>query len=247
MKGEVLLTFNNIKKAFGKKVVLEDASFYIRKGEMFGFVGKSGGGKSTLIKILLGISKPTAGQIHFGSKNISKNLDSLRRKVGFVAQDNSLFRELTLRENCKYCANLYGLKKVVFEKRFRQLTSLLGLSGSEDMKLSTFSGGMVKRANILASLIHNPEILILDEPTVGLDSMLRDNLWKYIRELNEKEHITIFLVTHLLDEIEENCNRVGILKNGKVVAFSEMKDYKKAYHDMEFKEIFKEVMTNENI
>jgi ABC-2 type transport system ATP-binding protein len=248
MKGDdVLLTFDKVKKSFGKRVVIEDASFYIKRGEIFGFVGKSGGGKSTLVKILLGISRSTGGVIYFGGKNVSRDLVELRRKVGFVSQGNSLFMELTLRENCRYFANLYSVKKDDFDFRFKQLVELLGFVGVEDMRLSVFSGGMIRRANILVSLIHNPEILILDEPTVGLDSILRDSLWKYVRDLNKKEGITIFLITHLLGEVDQNCSRVGILKNGRVVAFSDMKDYKERYGDVSFKEIFREIMRDESI
>jgi ABC-2 type transport system ATP-binding protein len=247
MGKEVLLIFDKVKKSFGKKVVLNEVSFSVQRSDIFGFVGKSGGGKSTLIRILLGISKLTSGYIYFANKKISKDLMSLRKKVGFVSQGNSLFLELTLRENCKYFANLYGVKKDDFEERFNELVVILKFKGVEKFKLSTFSGGMLKRANILASLIHKPEILVLDEPTAGLDAMLREGLWKYIRNLNKEEGLTIFLVSHLLDEIEENCNRIGILKNGRIVALSEMKEYKKVYGKRSFKEIFQEIMKDENI
>ena len=247
MAEEALLIFDKVRKSFGRKVVLSDVSFSVKKGEIFGLVGRSGGGKSTLIRILLGISRLNSGKVFLRNKNISKDLVSLRSKVGFVSQGNSLFLELTLKENCRYFADLNKIKSKTFEERFKELTVLLRLVGVENMRLSTFSGGMLKRANILVSLIHKPEILILDEPSAGLDSMLKKDLWKYVRDLNKKEKITIFLVTHMLDEIEDNCARVAILKDGHIVACSSVVKYKSAYAGRSFNEIFQEIMNDKDI
>lgn len=241
------LSFDEIKKSFGKNVVLKDITLRLNQGEIFGFVGKSGGGKSTLLNILTGIMKPDSGKIFFEGKRIGRNNKYLKKHIGFVSQYDSLFPEMTLKENCYYFGRLYGVKRKLMEKRFLELARLLDLAPFIHKKISTYSGGMVKRANILISLIHYPQLLILDEPTVGLDSILRDSLWEYIRKLNKKENITIFLVTHLLEEIEDNCNRAGILKNGEIVAVATLEQYKQRFGNVEFKKIFAEIMKNEDI
>ena len=242
MEREPILTFYNIKKSFGNNHVLKDISFFIEEGDVLGFVGKSGGGKSTFLNILLGILRSTSGKIYFRSKNVTQRSKDLKKQIGFVSQANSLFPELTLRENCEYFGKLYSLKKSTIKKRFSNFVKLLEFSGFEDSKLSSFSGGMIKRANILVSLIHNPKILVLDEPTVGLDSVLREDLWKYIRELNREENITVLLVTHLLDEVDNNCNKVGVLKEGEIFSLAKLDEYRKVYGNKPFSDIFREIM-----
>ena len=241
------LVFEEITKSFSKKRILNGVSFYVRKGEIFGLIGRSGGGKSTLLNILTGLSKADSGKIFLDGKEVTKNTKFLKQNIGFVSQTDSLFPELTLKENCFYFGRLYSVKKSLIQTRFNKLCHILNLNSVKDKKLSVFSGGMVKRANILVSLIHFPELLILDEPTTGLDAILRDNLWDYIKKLNESEKITVILVTHLLDEVENNCDSVGILKKGKIVAFAPLENYRKKYIGRDFKEIFEGILNNENI
>jgi len=241
------LVFEQITKSFSKKSVLNEVSFYVRKGEIFGFVGRSGGGKSTLLNILTGLSRADSGKIFLDGKEVTRNTKFLKQNIGFVSQTDSLFPELTLRENCFYFGNLYSVKKDLMQTRFNKLCNILNLNSVKDKKLSVFSGGMVKRANILVSLIHFPELLILDEPTTGLDAILRDNLWSYIKKLNKSEKISVLLVTHLLDEVENNCDSVGILKKGKIVAFAPLEDYQKKYPGRNFKEVFEGIINYESI
>src|SRR6056297_2404278 len=144
-----ILSFYNIKKIFGSKEVLKDVSFYVEEGDILGFVGKSGGGKSTFLNILLGILNPNSGKIYFRNKNVTKKSKELKKEIGFVSQDNSLFPELTLKENSYYFGRLYSVNKNSIKQRFSNFVKLLGFEGFENSKLSTFSGGMVKRANIL--------------------------------------------------------------------------------------------------
>lgn len=241
------LEFLGVKKSFGKKEVLKGINFFILEGDIFGFSGKSGGGKTTLLNILIGLSKPSSGKILFKGKEISKDYNSFKKKVGFVSQDNSLFLELTLKENCFYFGKLYSMKRKEIHTRFLELVKILDLEEYSNLKLSEYSGGMLRRANILVSLIHHPDLLILDEPTVGLDNLLRESLWDYIKKINKKEKLTIFLVTHLLKEIEENCSSVAIMKGGKIATFARVEEYHKKYTNLSFEEIFKRVMENENI
>jgi len=167
----------------------------------------------------------------------------LRKNTGFATQKNMLFEELTLAENSSYFGKLYGVKRGNLKQRFVNLVELLGLGGFEDLQIRYFSGGMVKRANLLVALIHSPKLLILDEPTIGLDPILRENLWGYIHVINQ-EGTTILVTSHLLDEIEQNCSRVGILKSGKVVTLATIKEYKSKYGNKPFSKIFQEVMSH---
>jgi ABC-2 type transport system ATP-binding protein len=241
-----LIRFHNIKKTFGKKEVLSNVSFEINEGEIFGLVGRSGGGKTTLLKILIGMLRVDEGKIFFEGKDILKRLTDLRKNTGFATQENMLFNELTVKENSYYFGELYGLHKKDLKDRFSELIDLLGLVGFENSLIKNLSGGMAKRANLLVALIHKPKLLILDEPTVGLDPLLRKNLWRYIHKINDEEGMTIFVISHLLEEMEENCTRIGILKNGNIVALATPSEYKAKYK-ISFGEIFQEVMRNESL
>lgn len=237
------LEFKEVKKRFGKKEVLSGISFGIEKKDVFGLIGRSGCGKSVLLKILIGMVKADAGQILFDGRNVLRNLNYLRKKTGFATQDNMLFNELSIKENCFYFGRLYGLKKRDIKSKFKELIGLLELDGFENAFIENLSGGMAKRANLLVSLIHSPELLVLDEPTVGLDPILRKSLWEYVRTINACG-TTILVTSHLLDEIEENCNKVAVLKKGKVISMASIEDYKEAYgKNKSFEQIFREIQT----
>ncbi|MBU0957726.1 MAG: ABC transporter ATP-binding protein [Nanoarchaeota archaeon] len=242
-----LLEFQNIKKRFKRFQVLNNVSFNIQSGEIFGLVGRSGSGKTTLLKILMGMSRPDYGSITFEDKNVLRRPNYLRERTGYATQENMLFGELSIKENSFYFGDLYGVKKSNVKITFDKLINLLGLTGFEDTYVDNLSGGMKKRANILVSLIHSPKLLMLDEPTVGLDSLLRKTIWDYIHQIN-KSGTTIFVTSHLLEEIEENCDRIAILKRGKIVAIATPKEYRKAYGNRKpFKEIFEEMIKDESI
>lgn len=243
----VFLEFIGVKKRYGNKEVLSDITLSINENEVFGLVGSSGGGKSTLLKILVGMAKASGGKILFQGNDVLRRPKFLIRNIGFATQKNMLFDELTLRENSIYFGKLYGMRRKQIILRFKELTSLLGLDGFENLQLKNYSGGMVKRANLLISLIHSPKLLILDEPTVGLDPVLRDILWAYIHNINRSDGTTILVISHLLDEIEQNCNRVAILKGGRIVAYGSIEQYKKAYKNKRFQEIFEAIIKNEKL
>lgn len=240
------LEFKGVKKRYGAKDVLSDVSMNVEEREIFGLVGSSGGGKSTLLKILVGMSDATDGKIIFQDKNVLQRPEILRKSTGFATQKNMLFDELTLKENAYYFGRLYGMRRKDIRTRFNELTYLLGLSGFESLQIRNFSGGMVKRANLLISLIHSPKLLILDEPTVGLDPVLRDILWKYIHNINVGG-TTIIVISHLLDEVEQNCDRVAILKSGKIVAIGTVEQYRRKYQGKKFSEIFEAIIKNGNV
>jgi ABC-2 type transport system ATP-binding protein len=238
----MLIEFKNVKKRYGSKTVLSDVSFEIKEGEIFGLIGTSGSGKTTIFKILIGICPIDGGSVLFQGKNALRNLKTLRKNTGFATQRNTLFEELSLYENSMYFARLYGMKKKNIKLKFEELTSLLGLKGFENYLVKNLSGGMIKRANLLVSLIHDPYLLVLDEPTVGLDPLLRKTLWDYIKQIN-KSGTTIVVTSHLLEEMEENCNRVGILGNGKILSIDTPEGYKNKYgKELNFNKIFRAVL-----
>jgi len=242
-----LLKFKEVSKSFGKKEVLRNVSFSVKKGEIFGIIGVSGAGKSTLFNILMGLVTKDAGSITLEGKDISKDEKNLRRNTGFATQSNMLFDELNIRENGLYFGSLYGMKRKEVKERLNKLLELLSLEKAEKTLVKNLSGGMKKRANLLISLIHKPLLLLLDEPTGGLDPILRKVLWKYIKEIN-KTGTTVLVVSHLIDEIEANCDKVGIMKNGKIIALASPKQYKEHYGEKtSLEKIFGEFMKNENI
>jgi|SRR3989338_2623306 len=241
-----VLEFKDIKKSFGKENVLSGVTLKIKEGEIFGLIGTSGCGKSTLLKILTGMTKADSGEIFITSENLKAGKDFLKESTGFATQENMLFDELTIRENSHFFGQLYGIKKKQINIRLAELLDLLMLKGFEDVLLDNLSGGMVKRANLLVSLIHEPKLLILDEPTVGLDSILRASLWRYINKIN-KAGTTILVTSHLLDEIEQNCASIAILKKGRIIAAASPAKFREKYKGLEFKDIFERLIRNESI
>jgi len=244
----MLIEFHHVKKSYGRKTILSDVTFGIETGEIFGIIGKSGSGKTTILKILNGICPIDYGRVLFKGVNISKELRELRKETGFAAQKNTLFEELSIYENSFYFAKLYGIKRRDIKRKFQELINLFNLKGFENYLIKNLSGGMIKRANLLVSLMHSPSLLILDEPTVGLDPFLRKNLWSYIRQINSFG-VTILVTSHLIEEIEKNCDSVAILNNGTIVASLKIEEYKQKYGDsLSLEEIFKGILENhENI
>jgi len=239
----MFLKFKSLKKSFNEYEVLEDISFDVKKGEICGIIGKSGCGKSTILNIFMGLMKPSSGKILLNSKNFIRNFRKNQKIIGFASQENTLFDELSIKENAFYFGKTYGLKKKQIISRLDDLLKLLGLKGFEDYFIRALSGGMKKRANLLVALIHKPKILVLDEPTTGLDFLLRKSFWEYIKRINKEEDLTVIVTSHLLDEIEENCNRIVIINDKKVVAEGRKQDYKKKYgSDSKIKDVFGEIL-----
>jgi len=235
------LEFSGIKKRYGESCILNNVSFEIKEGEVFGLIGRSGCGKSTFLKILVGMVRADDGKILFDGKDAIKDINYLRASTGFATQENMLFDELSTKENSFYFGKLYGMKSKEIRANFEQLIDLLELNGYEDVLAKNLSGGMIKRANILVSLIHKPKFLILDEPTVGLDPGLRRVLWGYIHEVH-KTGTTILVTSHLLEEIEANCDKIAILSKGDIVSVGNPQEYRNIYKKLEsFNEIFEEI------
>lgn len=228
----------NLTKVFGKHVVLDDVNFDIRTGEVFGIIGSSGSGKTTLLNNLIGFQRPELGDILFREEHLLefKEEDAfvsvyrkpfdLKRIIGFAAQTPSYYEELTPVENLEYFGALHNLSADALQTNITTLLSLMEIEEFKHVPAKNLSGGMGRRLDIACALIHDPRVLILDEPTSDLDPVLRNHIWKLIQKINKKG-TTVILASHHLREIEVLCDRIVILKEGKVLEIGttdELKD-----------------------
>jgi len=223
-KSSSIINVENLTKKFEDFIAVDDVSFDVKKGEIFAFLGPNGAGKSTTIKMLTTLLKQDSGSIQLNGFDTLKEQDSTRRSFGIVFQDPSLDDELTAYENLEFHGVLYGLGKKRREEQINKLLDFVGLDDRRDSFVKTFSGGMKRRLEIARGLMHHPKILFLDEPTLGLDTQTRHFLWKHLKEINEKEKMTVFLTTHYLEEAEQIADKIGIIDSGKLVAFGSVKD-----------------------
>lgn len=207
-----VIEFKNICKTFGKKEILKNFNLNIYEGEIIGIIGKSGSGKSTLLNILMGVYIPNSGEILFKGEKINHN--KLKKIIGLTTQENSFYYKLSVYENMKYYANLYDIKKENLKEYILKILRDVELENSINVIAEKLSGGMKRRLDFGISLLHEPEILILDEPTTGLDPLLVKQFWKIVKKISEKGK-TIIVVSHIFSEIIENCNRVCLLSKGK--------------------------------
>ncbi|HTX27123.1 MAG TPA: ATP-binding cassette domain-containing protein [Streptosporangiaceae bacterium] len=211
------VSVSKLTKKYGEIEAVRGIDFEVETGETFGFLGPNGAGKSTTIKILCTLADPTSGIARVAGHDVVKERDTVRRNIGLVFQDSTLDGYLTGEQNLRFHAELYGVPKVAFGPRLRQVLEMVGLWERRDGVVATYSGGMQRRLEIARGLLHAPRVLFLDEPTVGLDPQTRVSIWEYINGLKKREDITIFLTTHYMDEAE-NCDRIAIIDHGKIVA-----------------------------
>jgi ABC-2 type transport system ATP-binding protein len=193
---------------------LDKLTLKIKKGITFGLLGPNGSGKTTLIRILVGILKPDSGKVHVINDSLSRVQRSA--KIGYMTQSSALYQDLTVAENLDFFATIYGLSAKERVKRIGELLSLVKLEGKEKVGVSTLSGGMKQRLSLATSLVHKPELVFLDEPTVGVDPSLRVEFWDYFKSLN-KEGTTIVLSTHVMDEAAR-CSELALLRSGKLLS-----------------------------
>ncbi|MBT3463490.1 ABC transporter ATP-binding protein [archaeon] len=216
MGDESIIEISGISKSFGKNKVLNNLDLKINEGEILGLIGKSGCGKSTLMKILLGVYKGDKGNITIDG---NKNPQNIRHYIGYTTQENSFYDKLTIFENMKYYANLYSLGKKQLpnglNEHIDKILDSVGLLKSKDTISARISGGMKRRLDFAISLIHDPKILILDEPTTGLDPILVKGFWNIVKEVS-KTGKTVIVSSHIFSEIQSNCTKVGIISKGKI-------------------------------
>jgi len=221
---ENIIEIKNVTKKYGNFTAVDNVSFNVKKGEVFAFLGPNGAGKTTTIKMLTTLLNPTSGEIFMNGHNVTENPHQTRKSFGIVFQDPSLDNELTAYENMMFHAMLYKLPLSSYKKRIEELLQLVELTDKKDSFVKTFSGGMKRRLEIARGLLHQPKILFLDEPTIGLDPQTRNHIWNYIKGLNEKEQVTIFFTTHHMEEVERMAQKVAIIDHGKILTVGTIED-----------------------
>ncbi len=215
-KGPAIVV-RGLTKTFGDIHAVRGVDFEVATREVFGFLGPNGAGKTTTINMLCTLAKPTSGSASVAGHDVVTERDDVRRNIGVVFQDPTLDGYLTAAQNLRLHADLYGVQSSLVVPRMRQVLEMVGLWDRKDNPVATFSGGMRRRLEIARGLMHSPRVLFLDEPTIGLDPQTRRSIWTYIRELKEREEITIFMTTHYMDEAEW-CDRIAIMDHGLIVA-----------------------------
>lgn len=214
---ENIIEIKNLKKYFGDIKAVDDISFSVKKGSLFAFLGLNGAGKSTTINIICGDYGKDSGNVFVDGIDIDKDLDKIKTKLGVVYQDSILDKQLTVKDNLELKAGLYGIKKIDFKNRINELNELLDIEKLLNRPIGKLSGGQRRRVDIARAIIHKPQILILDEPTTGLDPQTRKMVWSAIEKLRQQDHITVFLTTHYMEEATD-ADKVVILDSGKIVA-----------------------------
>lgn len=225
---ENIIEIKNLKKSFGEIKAVDDISFDVKTGSFFAFLGINGAGKSTTINIICGDYKKDSGSVIIDGLDIENNINFIKTKLGVVYQDSVLDRQLTVKENLEYKASLYGIKGKEFKERIEEIDHLLKISNILNRPVGKLSGGQRRRADIARAILHKPQILILDEPTTGLDPKTRNMVWSAIETLRKTDNITIFLTTHYMEEATDADN-VVILDSGKIVAFGTPLELKNKY------------------
>ena len=211
------ISVRDLVKNFDEVRAVRGVNFEVATGEVFGFLGPNGAGKTTTINMLCTLAKPTSGEAFVAGHDVVSDRDNVRRNIGLVFQDPTLDGYLTAVQNLRLHAELYGVQSDLVMPRMQQVMEMVGLWDRKDSVVGTFSGGMRRRLEIARGLMHSPRVLFLDEPTIGLDPQTRRSIWDYIRELKEREEITIFMTTHYMDEAEW-CDRIAIMDHGEIVA-----------------------------
>ncbi|UNC93943.1 ABC transporter ATP-binding protein [Candidatus Contubernalis alkalaceticus] len=215
---EPIIQVTDLVKKYGEFSAVDNISISVKTGEIFAFLGPNGAGKTTTIKMLTTLLVPTSGQIILNGYDPVREQDAARRSFGIVFQDPSLDNELTAYENMILHGVLYSMPKNSRDERTKMLLELVQLWDRKDELVKKFSGGMKRRLEIARGLLHLPQIFFLDEPTLGLDPQTRNLLWEHIRELNQKENITVFFTTHMMEEAERSADTVAVIDHGKIIA-----------------------------
>lgn len=207
-----------LTKRFDDVVAVDNVTFSVKDGELFGLLGPNGAGKTTTIHMLSTLLLPTSGYGEVASHNVSREKNKVRRSIGVVFQEPALDIKLTGKENLEFHAMMYGLGKDKRNKKIKAVLELVELTDKAKVLVENYSGGMKRRLEIARGLIHMPKVLFLDEPTLGLDTQTRRNIWDYIKKLNKESEVTIILTTHYMEEADFLCERVAIMDHGKIVA-----------------------------
>jgi ABC-2 type transport system ATP-binding protein len=216
------IIMERVVKRFEDVVALDGVSFKVANGELFGLLGPNGAGKTTTVNILCGLLKPTSGSAFVGGCDVQKESAKVKELIGVCPQETAIYPYLTGAENVELFGNLYALDKNTLKARCDMLLGKMGLTQDAKRRVEKYSGGMKRRLSLILALIHDPQIIFLDEPTVGMDPQSRRAVWDFMGEL-KKEGKTIFLTTHYMEEAEALCDRVGIIDHGRLIALDSPK------------------------
>jgi len=239
---EYFLEVKDLKKSYNGLEALKGISFEVKKGEIFGLLGTNGAGKTTTIKIIAGIIPPTSGEVKIQGKSIKENPIKIKSQIGYVPQDISIIPNLSAYENLRLIGKLYGVSKDNVE----QMLKAVNLWDRKDSMVQMFSGGMIRKLEIAIALLHSPKLLLLDEPSVGLDPSAKLNIWDFLK--SEKQSMATLITTHDMNEAERICDRIAIMKKGQIVAKGTLEELRELIGDKNasLEEIFIQ-LTGENI
>ncbi|MEI4789222.1 ABC transporter ATP-binding protein [Bacillus sp. FJAT-53060] len=221
-----MIKVHDIKKNYEDKQILKGISFHLKKGEAFGLLGPNGAGKSTLIGIMTGLIRSTSGTVTIGGIDLNRETKHAQQLIGIVPQEIALYLDLTAKENLMFWGKMYGLKGKKLKSRVQETLELIGLEDRGKDKVKVFSGGMKRRVNIGCAILHKPKILIMDEPTVGIDPQSRNHILETVQRLNQ-DGMTIVYTSHYMEEVEYLCDKIGIIDQGSLVALGTIAELSK--------------------
>lgn len=235
-----IVEITNTTKRYDDKLVVDNINMNIEKGKIFGLLGPNGAGKSTLISMICGLVKKDKGIIKIGNHDIDKDKIKAKEFIGLVPQDICLYEDLSGYDNLKFWGSMYKLRGLKLKERMNEVIEAAGLNEKIKEKVKTYSGGMKRRLNIAAAVMHHPEIIIMDEPTVGIDPQSRNHILEYTMNLNKNLGTTIIYTTHYMEEAEHLCSKLAIMDEGKIIAYGSKDDIKRMVTDEENAKIFVE-------
>lgn len=218
-----MIQVNELVKKYGSHRAVDGISFDVAKGELFGLLGPNGAGKTTTISVLATLLPANGGRASIGGHDVAGDAAAVRRLIGIVPQEIALYTDLSARDNLEFWGRLYGMGGAVLKNRVTELLDMAELGEQASQKVSTFSGGMKRRLNLVVGLVHSPEVLFLDEPTVGIDAQARSRILEIIRGLSGSG-LTVIYTTHYLEEAEQLCDRIGVIDQGKMVALGDKEE-----------------------
>jgi ABC-2 type transport system ATP-binding protein len=249
---DVVIKTEQLTKIFekGKKrevVALDDVNLEISRGEVFGLLGPNGAGKTTLIRILVGLLTPTSGRATVLGKDVVQYIDYIRPRVALLPQEAGIYERLTARENLVYYGGMYGIPNEELQRRADRLLDIVGLTEKQDYQVKSFSGGMKRKVLVARALIIEPEIIFMDEPTTGIDTIGARVVRNLLKKLSSERKQTIILTTHDLNEVSELCHRVAILNKGRLIATGNPNELETTYKAANLEEVFTGLVTGEGV
>jgi len=233
---ENIIEVKNLVKKFGHFVANNNLNFEVKQGEIFGFLGANGAGKTTAIKILCGLWRPTSGEINVAGYDVYKQTNEIKKHIGYMSQKFSMYEDLTIKENFRFYGGIYGLSSLQIKKKTKELLQRLGLEESQNKLLSAIPLGWKQKLAFSVAIMHEPQIVFLDEPTGGVDPITRRQFWDLIYE-TANSGITVFVTTHYMDEAEY-CNKVSIMVDGKIEALDTPAKLKKEFNVNSMNDVF---------